>query len=69
LRNETAIINQIRGLAREYGVNFAKSREVLLEQLPDALAEHTTIYRRSLAKSSLSSFRIFTASAIDTRRS
>ena len=35
----TAIINQIRGLAREYGVNLAKSREALLEQLPDALAD------------------------------
>jgi transposase len=35
----TAIINQIRGLAREYGVNFAKSREALLEQLPIALAD------------------------------
>ncbi len=35
----TAIINQIRGLAREYGVDFAKSREALLEQLPDVLAD------------------------------
>ena len=35
----TAIINQIRGFAREYGVSFSKSREALLEQLPDALAD------------------------------
>lgn len=39
IAQRTAIINQIRGLAREYGVNFAKSREALLEQLPDALAD------------------------------
>jgi transposase len=39
IAQRTAIINQIRGLAREYGVNFAKSREALLEQLPEALAD------------------------------
>jgi transposase len=50
----TAIINQIRGLAREYGVNFAKSREALLAQLPDALADAendlSPIAREELAK-------------------
>lgn len=50
----TAIINQIRGLAREYGVNFAKSREALLEKLPDALADAendlSPIAREELAK-------------------
>jgi transposase len=35
----TAIINQARGLAREYGVDFPKSRQALLEQLPIALAD------------------------------
>ena len=50
----TAILNQIRGLAREYGVSFAKSREALIEQLPEALAdatnELTPIAREELAE-------------------
>lgn len=50
----TAIINQVRGLAREYGVNFAKSRQALLEQLPQALAdadnELSPIAREALAQ-------------------
>lgn len=37
----TALINQARGLAREYGVNFPKSRQALRERLPDALADAT----------------------------
>jgi transposase len=35
----TGTINQARGLAREYGVEFAKSRQKLLEQLPIALGD------------------------------
>jgi transposase len=35
----TAIINQARGLAREYGLSIAKSRQALLERLPDALGD------------------------------
>jgi transposase len=35
----TGVINQIRGLAREYGVNFGKQRRVLMAQLPQALEE------------------------------
>jgi transposase len=35
----TAIINQARGLAREYGLGIAKSRQALLERLPDALGD------------------------------
>lgn len=35
----TAVINQIRGLAREYGVDFPLSRRALLAALPDALAD------------------------------
>jgi transposase len=50
----TAIINQARGLAREYGVNFAKSRQALIEQLPDALGdagnELSAIAREALAE-------------------
>jgi transposase len=50
----TAIINQARGLAREYGVNFAKSRQALVEQLPDALGdadnEISPIAREALAE-------------------
>ena len=47
ISQRTAIINQIRGLAREYGVNFAKSREALLEQLPAALADPDNAARSS----------------------
>lgn len=50
----TAIINQARGLAREYGVSIAKSRQSFLAQLPDALAdadnELTPIAREALAE-------------------
>lgn len=50
----TAIINQARGLAREYGVSLAKSRLSFLAQLPDALAdasnELTPIAREALAE-------------------
>jgi transposase len=35
----TGLINQVRGLAREYGVNFGKQRSVLMAQLPQALEE------------------------------
>lgn len=35
----TAFINQARGFAREYGVNFPKSRSALVEKLPDALED------------------------------
>lgn len=35
----TALINQARGFAREYGVHFPKTRQVLLAQLPEALAD------------------------------
>lgn len=49
----TAIINQARGLAREYGVNIAKSRQKFSEQIADALAdadnELTPIAREELA--------------------
>jgi transposase len=54
IAQRTAIINQARGLAREYGVNFAKSRQALLEQMPDALAdadnELSPIAREALAE-------------------
>jgi transposase len=50
----TALINQARGLAREYGVNFAKTRQAFLAQLPEALAdadnELTAIAREALAE-------------------
>jgi transposase len=53
IAQRTAIINQARGLAREYGVNFAKSRQALLEQLPQALGdadnELSPIVREALA--------------------
>ena len=39
IAERTAIINQVRGLAREYGVNFRKSREALMDELPLALAD------------------------------
>jgi transposase len=49
----TAVINQARGLAREYGVGIAKSRPAFLEQLPEALGdadnELTPIAREALA--------------------
>ena len=35
----TALINQVRGLAREFGVNFPKRRDVLMAQLPAALED------------------------------
>ena len=35
----TAIVNQARGLAREYGVEFPKQRLVLMRQLPIALED------------------------------
>lgn len=48
----TAIINQSRGLAREYGVSIAKSRQKFLEQIPEVLAdadnELTAIAREAL---------------------
>jgi transposase len=54
IAQRTAIINQVRGLAREYGVNFAKSRQALAERLPEALAdasnELTPIAREALAE-------------------
>ena len=34
IAERTAIINQARGLAREYGVNLRKSREALMNELP-----------------------------------
>ena len=39
ITERTAIINQARGLAREYGVNLRKSREALMNELPLALAD------------------------------
>jgi len=39
IAERTAIINQARGLAREYGVNCRKSREALMNELPLALAD------------------------------
>jgi len=35
----TALVNQARGFAREYGVSFAQRRDVLMAQLPCALAD------------------------------
>jgi transposase len=35
----TGLINQVRGLAREYGVNFAQQRQALMRELPEALEE------------------------------
>lgn len=53
IAQRTALINQVRGLAREYGVCFPKSREALLDRLPDALAdadnELSPIARQALA--------------------
>jgi transposase len=50
----TAIINQVRGLAREYGVNFGQRRAVLMAELPQALAdasnELSPIAREALAE-------------------
>lgn len=50
----TAIINQARGLAREYGVNIAKSRQKFLEQIADVIAdadnELTPIAREGLSE-------------------
>jgi len=50
----TALINQVRGLAREYGVNFPKTRQSLLSTLPEALAdaenELTHVAREALAE-------------------
>ena len=54
IAQRTALINQVRGLAREYGVNFAKTRQALAQQLPEALAdasnEFTPIAREALAQ-------------------
>jgi transposase len=54
IAQRTTIINQVRGLAREYGVNFAKTRQSLAQQLPAALAdatnELTPIAREALAQ-------------------
>ena len=50
----TALINQARGLAREYGVNLAKTRQAFMEQLPlaieDAGNELTSVARAALAQ-------------------
>jgi transposase len=50
----TAQINQMRGLAREYGVNFPKSRQALCDRLPEVLAdadnELSPIAREELAE-------------------
>jgi transposase len=50
----TALINQVRGLAREFGVNFAQRRDVLMAQLPEALADANNdlspIARQALAE-------------------
>jgi transposase len=50
----TALINQARGLAREYGVSFSKSRQAFAAQLPEALAdadnELSPIAREALAE-------------------
>lgn len=50
----TAIINQARGLAREYGVSIPKSRQKFSEQMADVLAdadnELTPIAREGLAE-------------------
>lgn len=35
----TGLVNQVRGLAREYGVEFAKHRRRLMHELPEALAD------------------------------
>lgn len=37
IQQRTATINQSRGLAREYGVHFALSRQAFMRELPDAL--------------------------------
>jgi transposase len=54
IAERTAIINQARGLAREYGVNLRKSREALMKELPLALAdadnELSPIARAALAE-------------------
>lgn len=54
ISQRTAIINQVRGLAREYGVSFPKTRQALLAQLPEALSdarnELSPIARQELAK-------------------
>jgi transposase len=50
----TALINQVRGFAREYGVDFPKSRQALRERLPQALADAdnalSPIVREALAE-------------------
>jgi len=50
----TALINQVRGFAQEYGVSFPKRRDVLMAQLPEALAdasnELSAIAREALAE-------------------
>ncbi len=49
----TAMINQVRGLAREYGVNFGKRREVLMAELPQALG-HASNELSPIAREALS---------------
>ena len=50
----TALINQARGFAQEYGVSFPKRRDVLMAQLPEALAnasnELSPVAREALAE-------------------
>jgi transposase len=54
IAQRTGLINQIRGLAREYGVGFAKQRRILMTQLPEALEdaqnELSPVARRALAE-------------------
>ena len=54
VEQRTAIINQLRGLAAEYGVIFPKSRQQLMALLPEALEdganELTVIARQMLAE-------------------
>lgn len=54
IEQRTAMINQLRGLAAEYGVIFPKGRHKLFEQLPDALEdgdnELTVTARQALAE-------------------
>lgn len=52
----TALINQIRGFAREYGVDFPVSRQALLTQLPGALEDADNGLSR-IARSALSQLR------------
>lgn len=53
IAQRTATINQARGLAREYGVSIAKTRQIFMQQLPlaieDAGNELTPVAREALA--------------------